>query len=119
LDEEQFGSIIWPNIKQELKKEVKEHSLDSLYFILVGTRKFPNTIKLRKLIGFPELICEDSIQEICEKLMVRINNNITNKHALCSLANIIYIHTYFSTLSQSARGISNISLRHLQNNSAK
>ncbi|XP_072934528.1 myb-binding protein 1A-like protein [Epargyreus clarus] len=75
LDEEQFSSIVWGNIKQEFKKDVKEHTLDSLYFLLVVNKKFPAKVKLRKLIGVAEVLCEDNIHDICEKLMTGIDFN--------------------------------------------
>lgn len=71
LDEDQFASIIWPQLKPECKKDIKEHSLDSLYFLLVTSSKFPGKVKLRKLIGVPEILCDDNIQDVSEKLMVR------------------------------------------------
>ncbi|XP_041971652.1 uncharacterized protein LOC121727737 [Aricia agestis] len=73
VNEEQFSAFIWPNIKQDFKKEIKELSLDSIYFLLVVGTKFPNTVKLRKLIGAPSLLHEDFIPDICEKLMSGID----------------------------------------------
>ncbi|XP_060806524.1 myb-binding protein 1A-like protein [Amyelois transitella] len=75
LDEEQFSSIVWSNIKAEFKKDLKEHSLDSLYFLLVANSKFSSKVKLRKLIGVTEILCEDNIHVICEKLMMGIDFN--------------------------------------------
>lgn len=70
LDVENFTSIVWSNIKQDFKKELSEHTLDSLYFLMVANKKFPDVVKLRKLIGTSEILCEDNIQPVCEKLMV-------------------------------------------------
>ncbi|KAM3963956.1 LOW QUALITY PROTEIN: MYB binding protein 1a [Aphomia sociella] len=75
LNEDQFSSIIWSNIKQEFKKGLKEHSLDSLYFLLMASNKFPDKVKMRKLLGVPELLCEDNIHVICEKLMSGLDFN--------------------------------------------
>lgn len=70
LNEDDFATIVWSNIKQDYKKEIKEHSLDSLYILLVLSKKFPEKVKLRKLIGVPDILHEDNIPDICEKLMV-------------------------------------------------
>lgn len=70
LDEENFSSIIWSNVKQDFKKEIKDHTLDSLYFLMIASKKFPEKIKLRKLIGVSEILCEDNIHAICEKILV-------------------------------------------------
>ncbi|XP_063541250.1 myb-binding protein 1A-like protein [Cydia strobilella] len=75
LNEDQFSTIVWPHIKQEFKKELKEHSLDSLYFLMVVSNKFPEKVKLRKLLGVSEILCEDNIHAICEKLMTGIDFN--------------------------------------------
>ncbi|KAI5634074.1 DNA polymerase phi domain-containing protein [Phthorimaea operculella] len=75
LDEEKFSTIIWPHIKQEFKKDIKEHSLDSLYFLLMVSMKFPTKVKLRKLIGVQQLLCEENIHEVCEKIMGGIDFN--------------------------------------------
>ncbi|KAJ0173013.1 hypothetical protein K1T71_011189 [Dendrolimus kikuchii] len=73
LDEEHFLSIIWSNIKQDFKKEIKDHSLDSLYFLMVVSNKFPEKVKLRKLIGVPEIICEDNVHALCEKILAGVD----------------------------------------------
>lgn len=70
VDAEQFGTTIWPLIKPDFKKDIKEHTLDSLYFLMVISSKFPEKVKLRKLIGAPEILCEDNIHAVCEKIMV-------------------------------------------------
>ncbi|XP_049879214.1 uncharacterized protein LOC126376095 [Pectinophora gossypiella] len=75
LEEDKFSSLIWPHIKQEFKKDVKEQSLDSLYFLLMVSKKFPGKVKLRKLIGVPEILCEENIHEVCEKIMGGIDFN--------------------------------------------
>ncbi|XP_063833184.1 myb-binding protein 1A-like protein [Ostrinia nubilalis] len=75
LSEEQFSSVVWSSLKVDLKKDIKDHTLDSLYFLLVVSKKFPNKVKLRKLLGVPELLCEDTIPDICEKLMAKIDYN--------------------------------------------
>ncbi|XP_075984226.1 MYB binding protein 1a [Anticarsia gemmatalis] len=75
VDEEQFGSVIWPLLKADFKKDIKEHSLDSLYFLMVISSKFPDKVKLRKLIGATEILCEDNIHTICEKIMTGIDFN--------------------------------------------
>ncbi|XP_026488898.2 myb-binding protein 1A-like protein [Vanessa tameamea] len=78
LDEDQFSSIVWTNIKQDYKKDIKEHTLDSLYFLLVISKKFPEKVKLRKLIGMPEILHEDNISDICEKIMTGVDLNSIN-----------------------------------------
>lgn len=70
LDEEQFSTIIWPIIKPELKKEIKEHTLDTLYFLMVVSQKFPKQVKLKKLIGVDDVLHEDNIHVVCEKILV-------------------------------------------------
>ncbi|OWR55017.1 putative DNA polymerase v [Danaus plexippus plexippus] len=75
LDEEQFATIVWPNIKQNYKKAINEHNLDSLYFLMIVNEKFPKKVKLRKLIGVPELLHEDHISDICDKLMTGVDFN--------------------------------------------
>ncbi|XP_021182445.3 myb-binding protein 1A-like protein [Helicoverpa armigera] len=75
VDAEQFGTLIWPLIKQDFKKDIKEHTLDSLYFLMMVNDKFPAKIKLRKLIGVTEILCDDNIQPICEKIMAGIDFN--------------------------------------------
>ncbi|KAJ2942826.1 hypothetical protein O0L34_g15014 [Tuta absoluta] len=75
LDEDKFSTIIWPHIKQEFKKGIKEHSLDSLYFLLMVSMKFPTKVKLRKLMGVQQLLCEENIHEMCEKIMGGIDFN--------------------------------------------
>lgn len=71
LNEDQFATIIWPQIKQEFKKDIKEHTLDSLYFLMMVNSKFPTKVKLRKLLGVTQILCEENIDAICEKIMVR------------------------------------------------
>ncbi|XP_068623401.1 uncharacterized protein Mybbp1A [Battus philenor] len=78
LDEEQFGSIVWSNIKQDFKKDIKEYSLDSLYFLLVVSTKFPNKIKVKKLLSVPEILHKDNLQSICEKLLAGIDFSTVN-----------------------------------------
>lgn len=39
---------------------------------MIVNEKFPKKVKLRKLIGVPELLHEDHISDICDKLMVTI-----------------------------------------------
>ncbi|KAL4711909.1 hypothetical protein ACJJTC_006078 [Scirpophaga incertulas] len=75
LNDEQFTSVVWSNIKQDFKKDIKEHSLDSLYFLMIVNKQFPNKVKLRKLIGVSELLCDENILDICEKLMAGIDFN--------------------------------------------
>ncbi|KAJ8711363.1 hypothetical protein PYW07_008605 [Mythimna separata] len=75
LDAEQFATLIWPLIKQDFKKDIKEHTLDSLYFLMMVNKKFPPKVKLRKLIGVTEILCEDNIHTICEKIMTGIDFN--------------------------------------------
>lgn len=72
LDDNQFSTIVWSNIKQDFKKELKEHTLDSLHFLMMVSKKFPEKVKLRKLLGVAEILCEDNIHVICEKLMVSL-----------------------------------------------
>ncbi|KAI8442294.1 hypothetical protein MSG28_005846, partial [Choristoneura fumiferana] len=78
LDDNQFSTIVWSNIRQDFKKELKEHSLDSLHFLMVVSKKFPEKVKLRKLLGVAEILCEDNIHVICEKLMTGIDFNSLN-----------------------------------------
>ncbi|XP_004926906.1 myb-binding protein 1A [Bombyx mori] len=78
LDVENFTSIVWSNIKQDFKKELSEHTLDSLYFLMVANKKFPDVVKLRKLIGTSEILCEDNIQPVCEKLMTGVDFSSLN-----------------------------------------
>ncbi|XP_045771179.1 rDNA transcriptional regulator pol5 [Maniola jurtina] len=75
LNEDQFATIVWSNIKQEYKKDIKDHTLDSLYFLMLVSAKFPQKVKLRKLIGVPEILHEDHINDICEKLMTGVDLN--------------------------------------------
>ncbi|XP_026755011.2 uncharacterized protein LOC113515073 [Galleria mellonella] len=75
LNEEQFSLITWTNIKQEFKKGLQEHSLDSLYFLMVVNNRFPNKVKMKKLLGVSELLCEENIHVICEKLMSGLDFN--------------------------------------------
>ncbi|XP_034828247.1 myb-binding protein 1A-like protein [Maniola hyperantus] len=75
LNEDQFATIVWSNIKQEYKKDIKDHTLDSLYFLMLVSAKFPQKVKLRKLIGVPEILHEDHINDICEKLMTGVDFN--------------------------------------------
>lgn len=63
--------MYWPLIKQDFKKDLKEHTLDSLYFLMVINTKFPAKVKLRKLIGSTDVLSEDNIHTVCEKMMVR------------------------------------------------
>lgn len=70
MDDEQFATLIWPLIKQDFKKDIKEHTLDSLYFLIMVNKKFPAKVKLRKLIGVTEILCEDNIHTVSEKIMV-------------------------------------------------
>lgn len=58
-------------MKEGFKKEIKEHTLDSIYFLIMVSQKFPNKVKLKKLIGTTEMLAEDNLQDICVKLMVR------------------------------------------------
>ncbi|CAG9791369.1 unnamed protein product [Diatraea saccharalis] len=78
LNEDEFTSIVWSNLKQEFKKDIKDHNLDSLFFLLIICKKFPNKVKLRKLIGVSEVICDDTLQDISEKLMAGIDYNSVN-----------------------------------------
>lgn len=74
LNKEQFTSIIWTNIKKTFKKDLSEHTLDSLYFLIMINKKFPDVVKVRKLLGFEAIVCQDTVDDICEKLMVKIYN---------------------------------------------
>lgn len=38
-------------------------------------KKFPQTVKLKKLLGASEILCEDNIHAVCEKLLVSSNYN--------------------------------------------
>ncbi|CAK1541559.1 unnamed protein product [Leptosia nina] len=78
IDELQFSSIIWTNIKTMYKKEIKEHTLDSLHFLLVISRKFPGKVKVRKLIGSPEILHEDNMEDLTEKLLEGIDFSLVN-----------------------------------------
>ncbi|XP_022112489.2 myb-binding protein 1A [Pieris rapae] len=78
ISEEQFSSIVWPTIKPNFKKEMKEHTLDSLYFLLVVSSKFPNTVKVRKLCGVSEILHDDHIADICDKLLEGIDFSSVN-----------------------------------------
>ncbi|RVE50248.1 hypothetical protein evm_005083 [Chilo suppressalis] len=78
LEEDEFNSIVWSNIKQNFKKDIKEHSLDTLYFLLTASRKFPDKVKLRKVIGVSEVLCDDNIQDTSEILMAGIDYNLVN-----------------------------------------
>ncbi|XP_013143591.1 PREDICTED: myb-binding protein 1A-like protein [Papilio polytes] len=73
LDEEQFSSVVWSNIKEDFKKDLKEYNLDSLYFLLVASTKFPKKVKVKKLLSVPEILHEDNLQIICEKLLAGID----------------------------------------------
>lgn len=63
--------MIWPHIKEDFKKELKEHTLDSIYFLIVVSQKFSNKVKIKKLIGTTVILAEENLQDICDKLMVR------------------------------------------------
>lgn len=70
LNEEQFTSILWSNINEEFKKDIKDHTLDSLYFLMMVAKKFPATVQLKKLVGSSEILSEDNIHAVCDKLLV-------------------------------------------------
>lgn len=78
LNEEQFSSIVWSTMKSEFKKELKEHNLDTLYFLIVTSKKFPKVVKVRKLLGVESVICENTLHEISEKIMAGIDYNSIN-----------------------------------------
>ncbi|XP_045503386.1 myb-binding protein 1A-like protein [Colias croceus] len=78
IDEDKFSNIVWSNIKANYKKAIKEHTLDSLHFLLVVSSKFPNKVKVRKLFGVPEILHEDHIADISEKLLEGIDYNSVN-----------------------------------------
>lgn len=71
MDESQFSTILWPYLKAEFKKPLKEYTLDSLYFLLVASRRFPAKVRPAKLVGLQDLLGEDAVPTVCEKLMVR------------------------------------------------
>ncbi|XP_013167683.1 PREDICTED: myb-binding protein 1A-like protein [Papilio xuthus] len=73
LDDEQFSLVVWSNIKEDFKKDLKEYNLDSLYFLLVVSTKFPKKVKVKKLLSVPEILHEDNLQIICEKLLAGID----------------------------------------------
>ncbi|XP_053617406.1 myb-binding protein 1A [Plodia interpunctella] len=101
LDEEQFSSIIWSNVKVEFKNDLKEHTLDSLYFLMVANSKFPSKVKLRKLIGVTEVLCEDNIHVICEKLMTGIDFNSVShpiyKEIGTEIANSLHLKLFWTS----------------------
>ncbi|CAG5044426.1 unnamed protein product [Parnassius apollo] len=78
LEEEQFSSVVWSNIKHDFKKDIKEYNLDSLYCLLIMSTKFPKKVKVKKLLAVPEILCEENLQIICEKLLTGIDFNTVN-----------------------------------------
>ncbi|KPJ15976.1 hypothetical protein RR48_10022 [Papilio machaon] len=78
LDEDQFSLMVWSNIKDDFKKDLKEYNLDSLYFLLVVSTKFPKKVKVKKLLSVPEILHEDNLQTICEKLLAGIDFSSVN-----------------------------------------
>ncbi|CAH0696839.1 unnamed protein product [Spodoptera exigua] len=101
LNEDQFATIIWPQIKQEFKKDIKEHSLDSLHFLMMVNSKFPTKVKLRKLLGVTQILCEDNIDAICEKIMTGIDFNSVGhpiyKEIATGIANSPYLQQFWVT----------------------
>ncbi|XP_014357214.2 rDNA transcriptional regulator pol5 [Papilio machaon] len=78
LDEDQFSLMVWSNIKEDFKKDLKEYHLDSLYFLLVVSTKFPKKVKVKKLLSVPEILLEDNLKTICEKLLAGIDFSSVN-----------------------------------------
>ncbi|CAB3246386.1 unnamed protein product [Arctia plantaginis] len=101
VDADQFGQVIWPLIKPEFKRDIKEHSLDSLYFLFVISTKFPDKVKLRKLIGSPEILCEDNIHTVCEKIMTGIDFNSVGhpiyKEIAIKIANSSHLQLFWTS----------------------
>ncbi|XP_059049194.1 myb-binding protein 1A [Achroia grisella] len=101
INKEQFSSIIWQNIKQEFKKTVKEHTIDSLYFLMMVNNKFPDKVKMKKLLGVPDLLCEENIHIICEKLMTGLDFNSV-RHPIyevigCHIAKSPHLQVFWSS----------------------
>ncbi|XP_026740402.1 myb-binding protein 1A-like protein [Trichoplusia ni] len=101
VDIEQFASVYWPLIKQDFKKDLKEHTLDSLYFLMVINTKFPAKVKLRKLIGSTDVLSEDNIHTVCEKMMTGIDFNSIGhpiyKEVATNIANSPHLQLFWTS----------------------
>lgn len=58
-------------MKKDFKKKISELNLDTLYFLLVVSKKFPKIVKVRKLLGSEAVLSEDTVHDVTEKVMVR------------------------------------------------
>ncbi|KAJ8931338.1 hypothetical protein NQ314_015747 [Rhamnusium bicolor] len=71
LNEKEFKKI-FPLIKLEFSKPWPEQNIDTLYLLSCVQNKYPILVKsklLRKTIGTEEIICLESLEELCSVLM--------------------------------------------------